>query len=178
MNLIDITFYFFAIVVVLSAAIVVFSRNIIYSAFALLFTFFGIAGFYVLLSADFLAITQLLIYVGGILVLMLFGVMLTNKVVRVDIKTGTLSILPSSVIVAVIAGTLIGIFTVTDWKTGDLPHDINTTTAIIGNNFMTTWVLPFEVASVVLLVALLGAAIVARREKPETGGDKKESEKI
>ncbi|MBU1297849.1 MAG: NADH-quinone oxidoreductase subunit J [Bacteroidetes bacterium] len=192
MNLIDITFYFFAIVVVLSAAIVVFSRNIIYSAFALLFTFFGVAGFYVLLSADFLAVTQLLIYVGGILVLMLFGVMLTNKMVKVDIKTGTLQVLPATLIVAMIAGTLIGIFTVTDWKTGNMLHDINATTTIIGNKFMTTWVLPFEIASVVLLVALLGAAIVARpekfgarhdkvvtwREKPVDGSDEEESEKI
>ena len=67
----------------------VFSRNIMYAAFSLLFTFFGVAGLYVLLQADFLAVTQILIYVGGILVLLLFGVMLTNNVVSVDIKTGT-----------------------------------------------------------------------------------------
>lgn len=172
--MIEITFYFFAVVVVLSAAIVVFSRNILYSAFGLLFTFFGIAGFYVLLNADFLAVTQLLIYVGGILVLMLFGVMLTHKVIHVDIKTGTINVLFATLIVAVIAGTILGIFTITDWKTAELSHDINTTTTMIGNNFMTTWVLPFEIASVVLLVALLGAAIMARREKAEN--NQKQSE--
>ncbi|HYU42904.1 MAG TPA: NADH-quinone oxidoreductase subunit J, partial [Vicinamibacteria bacterium] len=70
-------FYVFAAITVAAAAVVVLARSLIYSAFALLFTFFGVAGLYVLLGADFLAATQLLIYVGGILVLLLFGVMLT-----------------------------------------------------------------------------------------------------
>ncbi len=72
-------FYVFAAITVAAAAVVVLARSLIYSAFALLFTFFGVAGLYVLLGADFLAATQLLIYVGGILVLLLFGVMLTHK---------------------------------------------------------------------------------------------------
>ena len=92
MNFVDLAFYFFAVVSLFSAGVVVFSRNIMYSAFSLLFTFFGVAGIYVLLNADFIAVAQLLIYVGGILVLLLFGVMLTNKVVSVDMKTGTLQI--------------------------------------------------------------------------------------
>ena len=91
MDTFDIVFYVFAVITVVSAFVVVFSRNIMYAAFSLLFTFFGVAGLYVLLSADFLAVTQILIYVGGILVLLLFGVMLTNNVVSVDIKTGTLN---------------------------------------------------------------------------------------
>ena len=86
MDLYDIVFYFFGVIVLASAWVVVSSRNIVYSAFALLFTFFGVAGLYVLLSADFLAVAQVLIYVGGILVLLLFGVMLTNKVVSVDMN--------------------------------------------------------------------------------------------
>jgi NADH-quinone oxidoreductase subunit J len=168
MTLIDITFYFFAVVVLLSGAIVVFSRNIMYSAFALLFTFFGVAGFYVLLSADFLAVTQLLVYVGGILVLIVFGVMLTNKVVNVEIKTGTMQVLPATLLVAMIAGTIVGIFTITDWKVAPIPYDINSTTDVIGNMFLTNYVLPFEIASVILLVALLGAAVVARRDKAKS----------
>ncbi|MEK6571394.1 MAG: NADH-quinone oxidoreductase subunit J, partial [Bacteroidota bacterium] len=78
MQLFDIVFYVFALVTVVSAFVVVFSKNIVHSAFSLLFTFFGVAGLYVLLNADFLAVTQLLIYVGGILILLLFGVMLTS----------------------------------------------------------------------------------------------------
>src|SRR3990172_6364818 len=102
MNLYEIIFYFFAVVTVGSAAVVVFSRSIIYSAFSLLFTFFGVAGLYVLLNADFLAVTQLLVYVGGILVLLLFGVMLTSNVVSVEIKSGTLHILPATILIALL----------------------------------------------------------------------------
>ena len=76
----DIVFWVFAILTVGSAAVVVSARSLIYSAFALLFTFFGVAGLYVLLGADFLAAAQLLVYVGGILVLLLFGVMLTHRI--------------------------------------------------------------------------------------------------
>lgn len=165
MTLYDTIFYFFAFITLVSAAIVVFSRNIIHSAFALLFTFFGVAGIYVLLNADFLAVTQLLIYVGGILVLLLFGVMLTNKVVNVEIKTGTLQTLPASIIVAIAAGALCGVFYITDWKLIHDKPEIESTTATLGEMFMTTYLLPFEIASIVLLVALIGAALIARRDK-------------
>ena len=165
MDLHDAIFYFFAIATLVSGSIVVFSRNIIYSAFALLFAFFGVAGLYILLSADFLAVTQLLIYVGGILVLLLFGVMLTNKVIDVEMKTGTLQTLPASIIVAMTAGTLCGVFYITDWKIVKDAPAFATTTNALGQMFMTTYLLPFEVASVVLLVALVGAAMIARRDK-------------
>jgi NADH-quinone oxidoreductase subunit J len=165
MELYDIIFWFFAAVTLGSAAVVVFSRNIIYSAFSLLFTFFGVAGIYVLLSADFIAITQLLVYVGGILVLLVFGVMLTNKVVSVEMKTGTLQVMPASVVVALAAGTLCGVFYVTDWRVIPSSNALPTTAGELGKMMMTTYLLPFEVASVVLLVALVGAAMIARKPR-------------
>ena len=165
MNLFDITFYFFAFITLVSAGIVVFSRNIIYAAFSLLFTFFGVAGIYVLLNADFIAVAQLLIYVGGILVLLLFGVMLTNKVVNVDIKTGTLQTLPASLLATMTAGSICGVFYATDWKIVQSVPEVSTTTHSLGEMFLTTYLLPFEVASIVLLVALIGAAMIARRGK-------------
>ncbi len=164
MQLFDIVFFLFAFITIVSAFIVVFSRNIIYSAFSLLFTFFGVAALYVLLQADFLAVTQILIYVGGILVLMLFGVMLTNKVVNVELKSGTLHSIPALILVAVVAGTLGGIFYST-WK--DVPAPATdvaiTTTKTLGEMLMTSYLLPFEIASVILLVALMGAAMFARK---------------
>src|SRR5688572_7750123 len=93
-----ITFYVFAAVTVGSAAIVVLARSLIYSAFALLFTFFGVAGLYVLLGADFLAATQLLVYVGGILVLLLFGVMLTHKLYDLDLRSEVTQFLPGIIV--------------------------------------------------------------------------------
>jgi len=167
MDLYDTVFYFFGVIVLASAWIVVSSRNVVYSAFALLFTFFGVAGLYVLLSADFLAVAQLLIYVGGILVLLLFGVMLTNKVVSVDIKAGTLRTMPASVIVAATAGALCGVFYMTDWKVAANLPQIGSTTDTLGRMFMTRYLLPFEVASIALLVALVGAVLIARRERVE-----------
>jgi NADH-quinone oxidoreductase subunit J len=167
LTLFDIIFYFFAFITIVSAAIVVFSRNIIHSAFSLMFTFFGVAGLYVMLNADFIAVTQVLIYVGGILVLILFGVMLTTKVIGVEMKTGTLRVLPASILVAVLVGTLCGIFWITDWPVqAGTNAEVPPTTAIsIGRALMTTYLLPFEVASIVLLVAMLGAAMIARRER-------------
>jgi NADH-quinone oxidoreductase subunit J len=164
MNLIDIAFFFFAAITLISAGIVVFSRNIIYSAFSLLFTFFGVAGIYVLLNADFIAIAQILIYIGGIMVLLMFGVMLTNKVVSVDIKTGTMQMLPASILTSMIAGSLCGIYYITDWHMVEHIPANTGTTGTLGEMFMTTYLLPFEVASVVLLVALIGAAMIARRD--------------
>jgi NADH-quinone oxidoreductase subunit J len=166
MQLFDIVFFVFAFITLCSAFIVVFSRNIIYSAFALLFTFFGVAGLYVLLQADFLAVTQLLIYVGGILVLLLFGVMLTNNIISVDIKTGSMQTVPALLIVAVVAGSLSGLFYSTwkDTSTGT-PSTLQTTTRPIGEMLMTSYLLPFEIASVILLVALIGAALISRKEK-------------
>lgn len=165
MPLFDIVFYLFGLITIVSAFIVVFSRNIIYSAFSLLFTFFGVAGLYVLLSADFLAITQILIYVGGILVLLLFGVMLTSRVIDVQVKTGTLQTLPAVILTAGLAGVLCGAFFMTQWKASPGP-ELKSTAPKIGEMLMTTYILPFEIASVVLLVALIGAAMIARREKP------------
>lgn len=165
MELFDIVFYVLAIIIILSAFIVVFSRNMVYAAFSLLFTFFGVAAFYVMLHADFLAVAQILIYVGGILVLLLFGVMLTNRVVNVDMKTGALNTVPALVVASIVAGTLSGLF-YSAWS--DQPEStsaVQATTKTIGEMLMTTYLLPFELASVILIVALIGAAWTARRTR-------------
>lgn len=166
-TLIDWLFFFFALITVGSGAFVAFTKNVVYAAFALLFTFFGVAGLYVLLNADFLAVTQLLVYVGGILVLILFGVMLTNKTVSVDITTGTMKFIPALILTSALLGTLAGFFTVTDWFFSGSGGEITATSTApdIGVALITTHALPFEVASVILLVALVGAAMIARKDK-------------
>jgi NADH-quinone oxidoreductase subunit J len=164
MNLFDTIFLAFASMTIVSACVVVFSRNILYSAFSLMFTFLGVAGLYVLLNADFIAVAQILVYVGGILVLILFGVMLTNKVVSVDIKTGSMQTIPAAIIVGVLAATLCAVLWLSEWRVVPTP-DIKSTSAEIGKAFLTSYLLPFEIASVVLLVALVGAVMIARRDK-------------
>ena len=173
MNFFDICFYGFALLTVVSAIITVTHRNIMYTAFGLMFAFFGVAGIYVLLNADFLAVTQILVYIGGILVLLVFGVMLTNSMTKVDIKTSTLATLPSAIIVAALAGTMFGLFWNTQWFNGGVQHQqIETTTKTLGQLLLTDFLLPFEIASVVLLVSIIGAAIIARKEKPEQANTK------
>lgn len=164
MNYYDIIFYIFALITVLSAVFVVTTRNVIYSAFFLLFTFFGVAGIYVLLAADFIAVVQIMVYVGGILILLLFGVMLTNKITNVDIRTGTSHLLPASVAIGVLMGAVISIMVYTEWKSQ--PVDTPATTVkVLGNLLLTDYVLVFELLGILLLIALIGAASIARREK-------------
>lgn len=164
MNLYDIIFYLFAAVTVISAIVVVTSKNIIYSAFSLLFTLFGVAGLYVLLGADFVAVVQIMVYVGGILILLLFGVMLTNKITSVDIRTGTTNIYPALLGAMLILGAVVVIVLSTNWVI--IPSEIGrTTTKGIGKLLLTQYVLIFELLGILLLVALIGAASIARREK-------------
>jgi NADH-quinone oxidoreductase subunit J len=162
MNFYDIIFYIFAILTIVSAGLVVFSKNIVYSAFSLLVTFFSVAGIYVLLNADFIAITQLLIYVGGILVLMLFGVMLTTNATNVDLNTQTLKALPATIVVAIVSALLVSTVISTKWQSKESAA-MDTTVKGLGELLLTKYLLPFEIASIVLLVAIVGAAFLARR---------------
>ena len=162
MTIADIIFFVVAVATVGSAAVVVFSSNLIYSAVSLLFTFFGVAIIYVYLGADFLAATQVLIYVGGILVLVLFGVMLTHRLYNLNLKTETFQVVPGMVISLLVFVALVLAATTTRWH---IVKDQPTvpTTETIGTLFMTDYLLPFEVSSVLLLVALIGAAMLVRR---------------
>lgn len=164
MNLYDLIFYLFAALTVISAFFVVTNRNIVYSAFFLLFTFFGVAGIYVLLGADFVAIVQLIVYVGGILILLLFGVMLTNKITNVEIKSGTINIYPAVIGVGLLTGSLLAALINSNWFTIDGPSPEPTTKAL-GTMLIQEYALVFELLGIILLIALVGAASMARREK-------------
>ncbi len=165
-------FYLFAAITVFSAAFVVFSKNVIYSAFSLLFTFFGVAALYVFLSADFIAVTQIIVYVGGILVLLLFGVMFTNRIMMTDLKTDVLNIVPGFILLLAITGGLIYTFLArADWYTGTVQLQ-GSVVEKIGFETMSRYVLPFEMASILLLLALIGAAFLARFDKSRNMNDK------
>ncbi|MDZ7343910.1 MAG: NADH-quinone oxidoreductase subunit J [candidate division KSB1 bacterium] len=162
MTTFDVMFYVLAGLTLFSAAVMVFSKNIIYNAIGLLFALFGIAGVYVLLGADFIAATQLLIYVGGILVLLLFGVMLSQRITGLEMRTGTLQVLPASLVCAAIVAILIRMIQTSPWKQ-TAAAEAEPTTRHIGNMFMTDYLIPFEIVSVLLLAALVGAAFIGRR---------------
>jgi len=163
MSLGDLLFYLVAAVTVVSAAGVAFSPNIVYSAFSLMGTFMGVAGLYVFLAADFVAVIQVLIYVGGILVLTLFAVMLTHRIADVRISNRAVGRLPSLVIIAFVGVVMASAAVHANWKMA-APGTPQPTTYAIGNGFLNEYLLPFELASVVLLAALIGAVVVSRKE--------------
>ena len=159
-------FYLICLVTVVSAGMVAFSRNIIYSAFSLLGTFMGVAGIYVFLGADFVAAVQLLIYVGGILVLILFAVMLTHRITDVEITNRAAGRVPALLVIGVFIYLLIQTVRETPWvKAKEVIYVA--TTAKIGDSFLYEYLLPFELASLVLLGAMIGAVVLSRKEIKE-----------
>lgn len=154
-------FYALAALVLVCAATVAFSRNMLHAALALLGTLVGVAGLYLWIGADFLGIAQLLVYVGGVLVLLLFAVLLTTRIA--DVKTSNASINPivALPVAAAVAAALVTVLVRAPWSiTEAVPAP---TTARLGDALLREYLLPFELASVVLLMALVGAMTLARR---------------
>ena len=151
-----------ALVTVVSAAMVVFSTNLIYSAMALLFTLLGVAGLYVFLWADFIAVTQILIYVGGILVIIIFGIMLTHRITSVRLSHSSMQRGTGGAIVLVIFVGLTSMIFKEPWYRVAAVEPQETVRQI-GRLLMIDYLLPFEVASVLLLAALMGAALLSRK---------------
>jgi len=159
-------FYALAALTVGSGLMVAFSRNIVYSTFALLGAFMGVVGIYILLAADFVAMVQLLVYVGGILVLTIFAVMLTAGIGDVTVSNRAVG-RGSAIVTVGIAGSLMAYAVMrTPWHQGT-SLTTSPTTYGIGNAFLGDYVLPFEVASLVLLAALIGAIVISRHEAKE-----------
>ncbi|MGK7936104.1 MAG: NADH-quinone oxidoreductase subunit J [Xenococcaceae cyanobacterium] len=155
-----------AIMMLVTALGVVLLSNIVYSAFLLGGVFISISGLYILLNADFVAAAQILIYVGAVNVLILFAIMLVNK--REDFKE-----IPGRWIrnasTGVVCGGLFALLgtmvLVTPWSVDSTsPAVIDNTIVEIGKHFFSDFLLPFELASVLLLMAMVGAIILARRD--------------
>jgi len=148
--------------VLIAALYVVTTRNIVRAAYALLATLFGIAVMYVIFHADFLAAVQVLIYVGGVNILIIFGVMLTEQMGKASFRKVGFNFVPAGIACVLIAAALALGMLVYPWSEHVVPS--GPTSARIGEMFMTKYLLPFEVASVLLLVVLIGAVAVARKE--------------
>jgi NADH-quinone oxidoreductase subunit J len=156
-------FYILAAIIIGSGVMVVSMKNIFHSALFLVLCFFSIAGIYVLLSAEFLAAVQVLIYVGAITILMIFAIMLTARLYSAQIKQFNEQVIPGLIIVGALLVITIFTLSKTTWKLSSesaQPQSV----ASIGKLLLTTYVLPFEIVSVVLLSALIGAIIIARRD--------------
>ena len=157
----ELVFWFVAAITIISAGLVVLNNQLIYSAVALLFTLFGVAGIYVFLWADFIAGIQILVYVGGILVLVIFGIMLTNKIKSVRISHKSMQ-------QGVAGAVALWLFVFLSFALSKAPWAINEavepsgTVRDIGILLLTDYLLPFEIISLLLLGALIGAAVLSR----------------
>lgn len=160
-----VTFILLAAMMLSSALGVVLLENIVYSAFLLGGVFISIAGMYILLNAGFVAAAQVLVYVGAVNVLILFGIMLVNK--RQPLTPMVRAWLSQAATCVVCVG-LFALLTVavlnTPWALSDLTPIGEGAIIEIGKHFFSDYLLPFELASVLLLIALIGAIVLARRE--------------
>lgn len=176
--MIELAFFGFAFLTLGGALAVLFTRNVLYGAFYLLLTLLGVAGLFVLASADFLAVAQIMIYVGGVLVLIIFGVMLTGKTTstagenRSQQPNHILTRHRSWLVTLLVAGTLFGalysILVRPDYVLLNRPAVWQTSVDTIGKQLMTEYVVPFEIAGILLLAALVGAAYLSYPRKPDT----------
>ncbi|TSJ38574.1 NADH-quinone oxidoreductase subunit J [Mucilaginibacter corticis] len=180
MNIAQVIFYVMAFVVIASALFVASSKNLVRSIFMFFITLFGLAGLYVLALADFVAVTQIVIYVGGVLVLILFAFMLSGKetlgiLQQQKGKFISVSKLPALLLAALFFVVMVNVVLKTD--VNNLPWIKQVTAANaaikpndlmidnIGINLMTRYLLPFEAISILLMMALVGAAHLARKER-------------
>lgn len=178
--MITVMFYFMAIVAVGSALYVAGSTNLVRSVFMFFITLFALAGLYVLSLADFVAVTQVVVYVGGILVLILFAFMLSgrenlerakqqkNRLLSVSKLPAVLLavaffIVLSNIFLKAKADDIAWIKQATAAQNVLTPQNISINS--LGVNLMTNYLLPFEVISILLLMALIGAAHLSRKEE-------------
>ena len=153
-----------------SAIFITFTKNILYAALALMTTFLSMAVIFIFLGAEFVAITQILVYVGGILVLLVFGIMLTNKTGSTKVLSSTYNrilgfIAAGTLFIILFRGITLANFAALDWnKNSEL---IEPSIAKFGKILMTDYVLAFEIIGLLLLLALIGAVRIAGKTRKE-----------
>ena len=163
-------FYFFASIMVLSALRMITVRNPVHAALFLVLTFFTSAALWLLLEAEFLAITLVLVYVGAVMVLFLFVVMMLDINIA-KLREGFIQFLPVGVFVALVM--VVEMVLVVSSKVFDVGHPTPATasfsnTEALGTVLYTDYVYPFEIAAVILLVAIIAAIALTLRRRPET----------
>ncbi|MEX1193770.1 MAG: NADH-quinone oxidoreductase subunit J [Dehalococcoidia bacterium] len=159
-----IAFWLLAAMTLGSAIGVAAVRNLIHAVGMLIMTFAGLAGLYITLSADFIAVVQVLIYIGAIAILIIFAIVLTPQAGRHN-QEGFMRF-PALGLGGLIAATMIYAALDTDWATSDRPGFEGTAT-VIGDALLDRYALPFEIASVLLLAAVIGAIVLVRPEGME-----------
>ena len=161
MPIAEIVFWLLATFTIISASFVVLNNQLLYSAIALLFSLFGVAGLYIFLWADFIAGIQLIVYIGGINVLIIFGIMLTNKISSVRLSQTNVQQGVGAVVALWFMILISIVISKTPWLLTDSSEPSGTVGAI-GILLLSKYLLPFEAISLLLLGALIGAALLSR----------------
>ena len=161
----NIAFYVIAALIVFGAIRVVTCKNLVHAALWLVLVLAGVAGQYILLAAEFVAITQVLVYLGAIVVLFLFGIMLTRAATGSDEPADNPA--PARIGAAVLGVALLGVMGYALWdafRDREFGQMAVQRTAEVSDSIFSAYLLPFEVISVLLLAALIGAIVLARRD--------------
>ena len=161
MPLTEIVFWFVAVFTIISASFVVLNNQLLYSAIALLFSLFGVAGLYIFLWADFIAGIQLLVYIGGINVLIIFGIMLTNKISSVRLSQTNVQQGVGAVVALWLLILISLVISKTPWLQIEASEPAETVSVVV-TLLLSKYLLPFEAISLLLLGALIGAALLSR----------------
>ena len=160
----DFVFIALSILLIVSSIGVCVSKNLVHAAVFLFFSLFLIAGYYIMLYADFLAAVQVIVYVGGILVLIIFGVMLTSKLEKPSINISSFNQITAALLCLFLF--LLQSYAIVNgsWKSGS-DVEIENSCYTIGKLILSKHLLPFEIVSILLLGALIGAATIARKKR-------------
>jgi len=152
-----------------SALVMLWTKNILHAALAMFMTMLGLAGLYVLAYADVMAVSHLMIYVGGVLILILFGIMLTNQNSRGDKDQNNLVTEESSRVVPMLIGLAIFaglVFILARGSFGGIEiADPNSKLSFVGVSLLTEYAMPFELVGIYLLIALIGSTYIAKHDE-------------
>jgi NADH:ubiquinone oxidoreductase subunit 6 (subunit J) len=162
--MLQVVFIILSFITLGAALAVVTSKNLFHSALFLILSFVGVAGLYILLEAGFLAAVQILVYVGAISILIIFAIMLTRRLMAKDLVQRNAQWGISSLVALLLFAVLGFVLLRVNWPVvgGDVTRE---SISVLGQKLMSTYALPFEVASVLLLVALVGSIIIARERE-------------
>jgi NADH:ubiquinone oxidoreductase subunit 6 (subunit J) len=162
-SLLSLLFYGFEILAALSAVGILFVRNAFHAALLLIVCLLSLAAIFIVANAEFIAVTQILVYAGGILVLMIFGIMLTSKIQGKPLHVNNQYVFAGSLVAAFFSFVLIMLFTNGNFyqQSGYAAQTPYNSINLIGITLMSDYVLPLEIAGLLLLIALLGAAVTA-----------------
>jgi NADH-quinone oxidoreductase subunit J len=163
---VGIVFWLLSFVILVSAFMVVSLKNIFHCALFLVVCLFSVAGIFVLLHAEFLAAAQVLIYVGAVAILIIFAIMLTSNLASAKVRATNENVLVGFFVSLILAlGTIVLIGNTHVWQYAEPQAVTDSNVMLIGKYLMTQYMLPFELVSVLLLAALIGAIVLARKEK-------------